>query len=409
MRARLAQDNESGRRPRQRARPMAQGDLTSMSSTNRSPARTGIAERTDKAGRTQYRGTAYDKRAGKHLRGPWTYALAEARSWRVDALARLASGELSADRGITVREAVDRFLAGIEDGSIRNRSGATFKPSAVRGYRRELRGRVVTAFGPTRLAELTLPDVQRWADTLVGEGLAPSTVRNVVTALRSLYGWAMPRGLARVNPTVGVRLPTGGKVRDRIAAPSEARTLIAALDPRDQAALGLALYAGLRLGEVVALDWRHIDLEARTLRVERAWDAPAQTYVEPKSKAGRRTVPIMDRLAVLLADHAVLMDHPGEGLLFPGRDGERPVRPTNLTDRLARRWNAAGVAGIGMHEARHTAASLFIAAGLNAKTVSTYLGHADIATTFDRYGHLFPGAEHEARGLLDAYMERHDA
>ena len=60
---------------------------------------------------------------------------------------------------------------------------------------------------------------------------------------------------------------------------------------------------------------------------------------------------------------------------------------------------------LGFHEARHTAASIFIAAGLNAKTVATYLGHANISVTFDRYGHLMPGSEPEARGLLDAFLE----
>jgi integrase len=53
---------------------------------------------------------------------------------------------------------------------------------------------------------------------------------------------------------------------------------------------------------------------------------------------------------------------------------------------------------------RHTAASIFIAAGLNAKTVSTYLGHASIAITYNRYGHLFPGDECEALDLLDAFL-----
>ena len=58
-------------------------------------------------------------------------------------------------------------------------------------------------------------------------------------------------------------------------------------------------------------------------------------------------------------------------------------------ERMGRRWRDAGLNPLGFHEARHTAASMFIAAGLNAKTVSTYLGHANIAVTFDRYGHLF--------------------
>jgi integrase len=61
---------------------------------------------------------------------------------------------------------------------------------------------------------------------------------------------------------------------------------------------------------------------------------------------------------------------------------------------------------IGLHECRHTFASLMIAAGVNAKALSTYLGHASISITLDRYGHLMPGNEDEAAGLLDAYLAR---
>jgi len=56
-----------------------------------------------------------------------------------------------------------------------------------------------------------------------------------------------------------------------------------------------------------------------------------------------------------------------------------------------------------LHELRHTCASIFIAAGVNAKALSTYLGHASVTITLDRYGHLMPGNEEEAAGLLDAY------
>ncbi len=367
-----------------------------MSASQRSAARQGIAERTDKQGRTQYRGTAYDKRAGRHLRGPWTPTLAEARAWRVDALAALQAGTRSADRGITVREAVDQFLDGIDAGAIRTRSGHAHKPSTTRGYRRELTNRVVPAFGAARLTELALPDVQRWADTLSAEALSASTVRNVVTALRALYAWALPRGLARANPTAGLRLPTGAKARERIAAPREAAALIAAARPLDQAALGLAVYSGLRLGELLALEWEQVDLDAGTLRVVRAWDHGARRFVAPKSKAGTRTVPIIARLSLLLADHRVLTDH-RPGLLFPGRVAGQPISHNGLRDRLASTWRADALEPLGFHEARHTFASLMIGAGVNAKALSTYLGHANIATTFDRYGHLFPGAEHEAR------------
>ena len=69
-------------------------------------------------------------------------------------------------------------------------------------------------------------------------------------------------------------------------------------------------------------------------------------------------------------------------------------------------WKAADLAPLGFHEARHTYASIAIGAGLNAKTLSTYMGHANIAITFELYGHLMPGSEVEARRLLDDYLDR---
>jgi integrase len=67
-------------------------------------------------------------------------------------------------------------------------------------------------------------------------------------------------------------------------------------------------------------------------------------------------------------------------------------------------WEKAKLEPITLHECRHAAASFAIAAGVNAKTLSTYMGHANIAITFDLYGHLMPGNEGEAAVLLDAYL-----
>jgi integrase len=74
--------------------------------------------------------------------------------------------------------------------------------------------------------------------------------------------------------------------------------------------------------------------------------------------------------------------------------------------RVFTAWSRAGLDRIALHESRHTFASLMIAAGVNAKALSTYLGHSSITITLDRYGHLMPGNEDEAAGLLDAYLER---
>lgn len=120
-------------------------------------------------------------------------------------------------------------------------------------------------------------------------------------------------------------------------------------------------------------------------------------------------MPIIDKLAALLADHFVLRDHPNDGLLFPSANN--PAWPTDagiLRRRTHARWKKMGLKPLGFHEGRHTYASIAIAAGLNAKTPSTYLGHATITITLDRYGHLMPGSEVEARAMLDAYLDRPD-
>src|SRR5262249_9010796 len=136
----------------------------------------------------------------------------------------------------------------------------------------------------------------------------------------------------------------------------------------------------------------------------------------PKSEAGTRTVPI----AAVLRDHLIapkLRCGWSDGLVF-GRQADLPFDPGGLPERAATaRARAAAerrgggprgeaVGPLNLHECRHTFASLMIAAGVNAKALSTYMGHSSVTITYDRYGHLMPGAESEAGSLLDAYLER---
>jgi integrase len=75
-----------------------------------------------------------------------------------------------------------------------------------------------------------------------------------------------------------------------------------------------------------------------------------------------------------------------------------------IHDRARRAWKHAGLAPIGLHECRHTYAAHMIAAGINPKALSQYMGHSSITITLDRYGHLMPGAEHQAATMLDDYL-----
>lgn len=178
---------------------------------------------------------------------------------------------------------------------------------------------------------------------------------------------------------------------------------------KDRTTLGLAVYAGLRLGELLALDVAAVDLDGGWIHVRRSWDRGTKQFIPTKSRKPR-SVPIIDKLAVLLADHFVLFDHPGDGLLFPSANNpDWPSDAGILRRRTHARWKKAGLKPLGFHEGRHTFASIAIAAGLNAKTLSTYLGHATITITLDRYGHLMPGSEVEARAMLDAFLDEQEA
>jgi integrase len=87
-----------------------------------------------------------------------------------------------------------------------------------------------------------------------------------------------------------------------------------------------------------------------------------------------------------------------------GSGPEEPLRTGSLRKRAKRLWEKRGLRPITLHECRHTYASLMIAAGVNFKALSEFMGHADIGITLDRYGHLLPGAGDEAAELLDAYL-----
>ena len=139
------------------------------------------------------------------------------------------------------------------------------------------------------------------------------------------------------------------------------------------------------------------------IRVERSWDAREEP-IEPKSRSGRRRVPLVRPLRAALAAHRLGQGKGGEGLVLGS--GEKPFASGAAARRAREAWSQAGLEPIGLHECRHTYAAHMIAAGVNAKALSAYMGHASITITLDRYGHLMPGNEEEAAGMLEGYLAR---
>lgn len=326
---------------------------------------------------------------------------AAAVAWRDDSRSAVRRGVMKVPTGATFKEAAEAWLENARSGLIRTRGGEDYKPATLRSYDQTLKLRIFDEMGEKRLSEITRNDLQDLVDSLVADGLSASTVTTALLPVRAIYRRSLARGEVSINPTAGVEMPAVRGGRDRIAAPAECQKLLTTLKA-DRALWATAMYAGLRCGELMALKVQDIDLGAGVIHVRRGWDRKEGEV--PTKNRRERKVPIAAVLRDHLDEHILSLGW-GEGHVF----GPSPTRPfvyTSTMNRTKKAWDDAKLDRLGLHEARHTFASLMIAAGVNAKALSEYMGHATISITLDRYGHLMPGNESEAAGLLDAYLAR---
>jgi integrase len=353
-----------------------------------------------------YQAAVWSARDAKRIRKHFD-SLVDAKTWRAESYGRLRRREMRPASKLTLAQAAERWLAAARIGAIRTRSGDVYKPSTIRSYELALQGPVsgdgglLRELGRLRLTDISVDDVQAYADRLLATGARPSTIHNAVIPLRVICRWR--RREVPVNPTDGLLLPAVRLVRPRIASAPEARLLVAALRASDRPLWATAIYAGLRRGELMGLRWRDIDLATGVIEVVRAWDPKEHEMVAPKSAAGTRRVPVAAALRAFLAPAKLAAPTDPERFVFGS--GAAPFSASATAERARRAWKRVGLDPIRLHDCRHTFASLMIAAGVNAKALSTFMGHANISITLDRYGHLMPGAEDEAAGLMDAYLQ----
>lgn len=346
----------------------------------------------------------YDKRAGKKIRKTFP-TQAAAKSWRADATSALGKGELRAPTAETVRAAGEALIAGMEDGSVLNRSGRRYKPSVIRSYRASLERHVYLELGARKLANVQYPDLQDLVDRLAAKGLDGSTIRNTVNPLRVIYDRA--RYTIPVNPTTRLRFPARGDKPRRVVTAEQVATRLAVLAPDDRAIRATAFYAGLRSGELQALDVDDVELypEGRwgLIHVRRSWDK-AEGFVATKSAAGVRAVPVCEQVYELLEPH--LRDR--AGLAF-GQSVTEPFSYNAVRERTERVWRRAGLepSDLGLHEARHTFSSLLAAAGVPKDRRDRYLGHSD-PTMDGRYTHQLDPSYLDDAQALSAYLRRAD-
>ncbi len=225
--------------------------------------------------------------------------------------------------------------------------------------------------------------------------LADSTIANAVMPVRAALATAQREGLIRHNPALGLALPRRERIeededehvkalsRDQLAA------LLSQVHSRHRLLLRLMASTGLRVSEVIALQRRHLRLDGdRPHLLVRQALVRGRTH-PPKSRHGRRTVPIPASLVHPLRDHlAAATDAPEDALVFPSQTGTS-LDPDNMRARILKPvLEEIGAPWAGFHSLRHTYASLQLAAGTNVLQLSRALGHHSPAFTLEVYCHL---------------------
>lgn len=347
---------------------------------------------------------------------------------------REAQRWLTAELGKVQRgEWIDPNLGRLTFGEVADEWEATWLldglgPKTRTGYAAILRKHVLPEFGEAKIGSIGTDAVQAFLARLA-EDRAANTVRRIYTVLRNVFNVAVERRYIGVNPCDGVRFrrirngaeANGQKTSDVrvIVTEAEARALADAIDPRYRLLVLVAAYTGCRSGELRALQRRHVDPLRGQLLVERAVkeatlkeageerDRGAEVHGNlvfgPTKTYEHRRVTLPPWLARELSDHLEGLPASPAALVFATEAGE-PIRQSNFYRRFYKPAVRAALPaekhGLRFHDLRHSHASWLIAGGAQPLQIMKRLGHRDIRTTYNTYGHMFPSDEEALAGMF---------
>ena len=295
-------------------------------------------------------------------------------------------------------------------------------PATLTSYRNNARIHIKPYVGEIPLRELSTYHIQRMLD---GIGGSLSTFIKNYNIIHGALEKAVELGMIPRNPCKGVAFPKDDKRKMRVLTKEEQKRFIMALDGEYYRAMFLTyLYAGMRIGEGIPLQWKDIDLEKRTLRVNKkaivAHDYNKHEAVQVvqdfcKTKSSKRTIAITAGLVAVLREHKETMmklaedmgeEWSEESLVFRNSRGNM-VYSRNLQEVLYRIYDKAEIEGATMHTLRHSYATRCFEAGVDIKAISEQLGHANVKTTYNIYVHLLEDTkakEIDKLGEIDKFI-----
>jgi integrase len=282
--------------------------------------------------------------------------------------------------------------------SYQGRTSRGIRVETLADYRHELGLYALPLLGGLRLGEIEPRHVKELA-ALVSDGgrRKPRTVKLAIAPLRALLATAVEDGLIRSNPAAGVRIAQpdtleedlNHAVQERALTPEQLARLIAEIPESHRPFVTFVAQTGLRIGEAIAVQWRDVDLDSGLLHIRRRYYRSA--YAPPKTRYGRRVLPVTPAMAALLRSRRDLLEPGPAELVWPSRTG-RPLNPDSTRARVLKpAASRAAVPWVSWHILRHTCGTLLFREGWSIKAVQHYLGHHSAAFTLAVYVHFLPG------------------
>ncbi len=360
-----------------------------------------------------------DCNTGERIKDNRGKTLAETvlRSWRDELIAQEVAKQKVPASTLCVSDYVLNYIYSKE------RSG-TVRDVTTRGYRTYLRHLIGTSLGATRVSDVGHEDITRWEQDLVSNGMAPTTLSHAHVFLKQVFDRARKVGDINSNPFDLVETPKRRSKPINALPPSEIARLRPALENLGSTPLGtgavIALKTGMRVGEICALRWQDVDLESDVIHVNHALTR-AKGHFElssPKTATSLRAIPFGGSLkeALLLRRDAMRSecDEIGtgwtDGLFVVGTvvrgTWKSPQGLSQEWHQLARVLGLVGTQGRcpTFHDLRHTFATIAVSSGIDIKTVSVLLGHADPAMTLRVYADSLEDSKRTGMEKLDSIL-----
>lgn len=322
------------------------------------------------------------------------------------ALADRGNGMVFDAGAMTLADYTNRWLVDCAKGRVAHRT--------YDGYEQRIRDHINPSIGRIKLAKLSSANVQALYTAKLNSGLAPGTVRAIYAVLSGALDQAVKWNLIPRNPASGVAPPKLRQEEMTVLDSEQAcRFLDAARGDRWECLYVLALSCGVRRGELMGLKWSDINLDARTLRInrqlQRMRDGGGLYFTQPKN-ASRRTIKLPETAINALRSHRKrqagdkLKAGPSwqeNGLVFSTIKGT-PVDAQNVTARSYKNiLKKAGVPHMPFHGLRHSCATLLLSKGVHPTYVQKLLGHQSIRLTLDLYSHWMPPMGEQTAMAMD--------